>query len=129
MPKINYSPLDKVISENFKRLREEKDITLQELAAAIGTKYQQVQKYEMGVNRIPSAALYQTSLLLNVPISAFFNAEGKAETVNQLDVVQAAHTIKKFLELNNVEAKKAVVECLSSLMQDLKEDVVVSEDA
>lgn len=51
------------------------------LGDALGLTFQQVQKYEHGVNRITAGMLYQLSRTLDVPISFFFdcyeNADGQ----------------------------------------------------
>ncbi len=52
------------------------------LGDALGLTFQQVQKYEHGVNRITAGMLYQLSRTLDVPISFFFdcyeNADGQS---------------------------------------------------
>ena len=47
-------------------------ITQQELARRIGLSFQQLQKYEVGENRISAARLFKMSELLAVPITWFF---------------------------------------------------------
>ncbi len=47
-------------------------LTLQTLAKAVGVTYQQLQKYERGVNRIGASRLFNLSHVLDVPISFFF---------------------------------------------------------
>lgn len=42
------------------------------LATAIGLTFQQVQKYERGVNRISASRLYDLGKVLDVPVSYFF---------------------------------------------------------
>ncbi len=41
------------------------------LAAQIGVKYQQIQRYENGVNRISASRLLRISQAMGVPLSAF----------------------------------------------------------
>ena len=43
------------------------------LGDALGLTFQQVQKYERGVNRIGSSRLFHLSQILDVPISFFFD--------------------------------------------------------
>ena len=43
-----------------------------ELGAALGLSFQQVQKYERGMNRISAGRLYQFAKILDVPINYFF---------------------------------------------------------
>ena len=43
------------------------------LANALGLTFQQIRKYERGVNRIGSSRLYQLSRILDVPVAFFFD--------------------------------------------------------
>lgn len=47
-------------------------ITQKTLGDALGLTFQQVQKYESGVNRIGASRLYYLSVVLDVPIAYFF---------------------------------------------------------
>jgi len=44
----------------------------EKLGEAIGLTFQQVQKYERGVNRVGASRLYELSRVLDVPVSFFF---------------------------------------------------------
>ncbi len=45
----------------------------EKLANGLGLTFQQVRKYERGVNRIGSSRLYQLSRILDVPVAFFFD--------------------------------------------------------
>lgn len=47
-------------------------LSQEKLGDALGLTFQQVQKYERGVNRIGASRLFQLSLILDVPVSFFF---------------------------------------------------------
>lgn len=47
-------------------------LSQEKLAEAIGLTFQQVQKYEKGMNRISAGRLFQFSKILEVPISYFY---------------------------------------------------------
>lgn len=49
------------------------------LGDALGLTFQQVQKYEHGVNRITAGMLYQLSRTLDVPVSFFFDCYESAD--------------------------------------------------
>ncbi len=53
-------------------------MTQQQLAEKVGIKFQQIQKYETGANRISASRLWDIAEALEVPISFFF--EGLQET-------------------------------------------------
>lgn len=47
-------------------------MTQQQLAEAVGIKFQQIQKYETGMNRISASRLWDIAEALDVPVSFFF---------------------------------------------------------
>src|ERR1700676_4713402 len=53
--------------------RVEMKISQSELADKLGVSFQQVQKYEKGVNRVGAARLQQVATALNVPVTFFFD--------------------------------------------------------
>ena len=53
-------------------------MTQQQLAEQVGIKFQQIQKYETGANRISASRLWDIAEALDVPVSFFF--EGLEET-------------------------------------------------
>jgi transcriptional regulator with XRE-family HTH domain len=58
-----------------KRIRHRRwtiGMTQQQLAERVGIKFQQVQKYETGMNRVSASRLWDIATSLSVPISYFF---------------------------------------------------------
>jgi len=49
----------------------------EKLADAIGLTFQQIQKYERGVNRVSAGRLFQFSKILDVPIAYFYDQLGQ----------------------------------------------------
>jgi transcriptional regulator with XRE-family HTH domain len=47
-------------------------MTQQQLAERVGIKFQQIQKYETGMNRISASRLWDIAAALQVPVSFFF---------------------------------------------------------
>jgi transcriptional regulator with XRE-family HTH domain len=59
-----------------KRLRQRRrllGLTQQQLAAAIGVRFQQIQKYECAANRISAARLWALAQALETPVAYFFD--------------------------------------------------------
>lgn len=58
-----------------KRLRQRRRLlgqTQQQIAEAVGVRFQQIQKYECGANRISAARLWLLAKALEAPVSSFF---------------------------------------------------------
>lgn len=73
--------VDIAVGKRVKHLRWLNGMTQQQLADKIGVKFQQVQKYETGANRISASRLFFLSVSLNVPVSFFFEGiEGSPGT-------------------------------------------------
>ncbi len=65
-----------------------------ELAKAIDLTFQQLQKYERGMNRISASKLWQLSLVLGVPVQWFFEEFSKKKTQQE-----SFHMKRETLEL------------------------------
>jgi len=53
-------------------------MTQQQLAEKVGIKFQQIQKYETGMNRISASRLWDIAETLDVPVGFFFEGLGHA---------------------------------------------------
>ncbi len=65
-------PIDALVGNNVRILRLEKKLSQSDLAGRLGVTFQQVQKYEKGINRIGSGRLARLSQVLGVSVSRFF---------------------------------------------------------
>jgi transcriptional regulator with XRE-family HTH domain len=65
-------PIDVLVGNNVRILRLEKRFSQSDLAERLGITFQQIQKYEKGINRIGSSRLARLSQVLGVSVSRFF---------------------------------------------------------
>ena len=61
------------VGKRLRRRRRLLGLTQQELAGQVGVRFQQIQKYECGANRMTSSRLYDLSRALNVSVQYFFD--------------------------------------------------------
>jgi len=66
------TPVDAHIGQKIRTRRNLLGLSQTELAEAAGITFQQIQKYEKGVNRVGASCLQQFSDALGVPLSYFF---------------------------------------------------------
>ncbi|MFN3912917.1 helix-turn-helix domain-containing protein [Hyphomonas sp.] len=78
------SGIDRVVGQRIRWRRRELKLTQERLGELLELTFQQVQKYEKGVNRVSAGRLYEIAGVLGVPINYFF--EGAEEF---LDAEQA----------------------------------------
>lgn len=73
-----------------KRIRHRRwmiGMTQQQLAEKVGIKFQQIQKYETGMNRVSASRLWDIANAVDVPVSFFFDglAESQAQAKNGVE--------------------------------------------
>jgi len=67
------SPIDTHVGTRIRLRRTLMGMSQERLGEALGLTFQQVQKYERGVNRVGASRLFDLSRVLDVPISFFFD--------------------------------------------------------
>ncbi|WP_413204426.1 helix-turn-helix domain-containing protein [Rhodospirillum sp. A1_3_36] len=68
----NPDPLDIEVGRRLRLRRKLLGLSQQQLADSVGITFQQVQKYERGVNRLSSSRLWDFATILGVSVSFFF---------------------------------------------------------
>ncbi len=67
------SPIDVHVGSRVRLRRTLLGMSQERLGEALGLTFQQIQKYERGVNRIGASRLFDLSRVLDVPIGFFFD--------------------------------------------------------
>lgn len=94
-------PVDVHVGKRIRHRRWMNGTTQQQLAEAVGIKFQQIQKYETGMNRVSASRLWDIANVLNVEVSFFFEGldnERRAEASTS-DMPGDILTDKEALEL------------------------------
>jgi len=91
-------PVDAHVGKRIRHRRWMVGMTQQQLADMVGIKFQQIQKYETGMNRVSASRLWDISESLGVQISFFFEGLSvtAAESANPVSDILAD---KEALEL------------------------------
>ncbi len=66
-------PVDIHVGKRIRHRRWQVGMTQQQLAEKVGIKFQQIQKYETGMNRVSASRLWDISDVLDVKICFFFS--------------------------------------------------------
>ena len=65
-------PVDEHVGRKLRLFRVNAGYSQSELGEAVGVRFQQVQKYESGLNRVSASRLWDFARVLEVPIYSFF---------------------------------------------------------
>ena len=86
--------IDLHLGKRLRRRRRLMGFTQHQLAVAVGVRFQQIQKYECGANRISAARLWQLAEALTVPISYFY--DGLTEAPHAESAERSDHSGEMF---------------------------------
>ena len=78
------SSIDIAVGRNVRIWRMAKGLSQAQLAHRLGVTFQQVQKYEVGANRIGTGRLVKLATILGVPIAALFDGTEGADPARSL---------------------------------------------
>jgi len=95
------NPVDLHIGQRVRHRRWLLGMTQQQLAQSVGIRFQQIQKYESGANRVSASRLWDLSLALDIPVSFFFEglANGRSELGNEGNVEAGVLQNKETMDL------------------------------
>lgn len=93
--------IDFHVGKRLRRRRRLLGLTQQDVGRAIGTQFQQIQKYECGANRVTVSKLYRLAMALRVPATYFFEglpdpADGRSNDANEIpnEVLSQSETLE-----------------------------------
>ena len=108
------------VGQRIRARRMAKGMSQTELGNLLGVTFQQVQKYEKGVNRVGAGRLVRVAEALEVPVSFFFGATdiGSADTraiLGFLDTSYSLRLLRAFSRIPHGEVQRAVVDLVESI--------------
>jgi transcriptional regulator with XRE-family HTH domain len=120
------SGIDRVVGQRIRWRRRELKLTQERLGELLELTFQQVQKYEKGVNRVSAGRLYEIAGVLGVPISYFFDGAEEflgaeqAEYVEDEDEPHAPVMTPEMLELISAFQKIEDLSLRKSLLNTVR---------
>jgi transcriptional regulator with XRE-family HTH domain len=96
------NPVDKHVGSRVRMRRVLIGMSQERLGDALGLTFQQVQKYEKGINRIGASRLQQISNILGMPVEFFFEGapSGETRSVEGFNEVSDTPYVADFLASN-----------------------------
>ena len=113
--------IDQLVSRNIRIQRLAKGMSQNELAEKLGITFQQVQKYEKGVNRVGCGRLFQIARILGVHVTDFFDGSGAGKPTAERKVrelisePQAFLLAEAFSEISDRRLRRSVVELVKKI--------------
>ncbi len=127
MPKKQTNPIDVQVGNRVRIRRMLIGMSQEHLGDQLGLTFQQVQKYERGINRIGAGRLYDVARILNVPVNFFYGGlppDGN-ETDASLPPVMAfmssgeGHKLAgAYMKIKDARLRKRVLDLVMALAAD-----------
>ncbi|MCZ6449110.1 MAG: helix-turn-helix transcriptional regulator [Alphaproteobacteria bacterium] len=126
------NPIDAHVGSRVRQRRMLLGMSQEKLGKAVGLTFQQIQKYERGINRIGASRLFTLSKVLSVPIMFFFEempralaaAGAKARGFADASVTfesdpmasrETAELIRAYYGIGDAKQRRRVLELLRSM--------------
>jgi transcriptional regulator with XRE-family HTH domain len=122
------NPIDKHVGSRVRMRRMMLSMSQEKLGDSLGLTFQQVQKYEKGTNRIGASRLQQISIILQVPVSFFFEGapvppgpDGMGEAPSPAYVTDFLATpdglalVRAFTRIENPKLRRRVVDLVQEM--------------
>jgi transcriptional regulator with XRE-family HTH domain len=121
--------IDRRLGQRVRARRLEIGMSQERLAEVLGVTFQQVQKYEKGVNRIAASRLFDISSALDMTIARFFEgispraAGGGAEDAEDfvhdaLATPEGAQLMGLFASIKSPKVRRRVVDLVRALTEE-----------
>lgn len=104
-------PVDVHVGKRIRHRRWMVGMTQQQLAEKVGIKFQQIQKYETGMNRVSASRLWDIADALDVAVSFFFDGfqEGddlKASSGDFLSDKEALELVRSYYAIPEAQRRR-----------------------
>jgi transcriptional regulator with XRE-family HTH domain len=125
------NPVDAHVGSRVRLRRMLLGMSQERLGESMGLTFQQVQKYEKGVNRIGASRLFQISKILDVPVQFFFEeapyigdgnaVSGMAEPNSEAFILEFLNSReglelnRAFVKIGDPKVRKSVVDLVRAL--------------
>jgi transcriptional regulator with XRE-family HTH domain len=114
--KSDFASIDKLVGRRVRARRTALRMSQTELGEAVGVSFQQIQKYEKGVNRIGASRLSAISAVLQVPVTHFFEEpSAKSASLASLEDPATVDLVRAFDEISDPAVRERLVELTQSL--------------
>lgn len=135
----NSHPVDVYVGRKLRLKRSILGLSQESVGKKIGVTFQQIQKYERGINRMGASRLYDFANVLGVPVSYFFEGYGEytmddnaamtmhepdtasyeAEKVNNRETIEV---MRAYYRIKNPAVRKRIVDLIKAMAAEDAEE-------
>lgn len=124
--------IDRHVGSRVRMRRMLARMSQEKLGEALGITFQQVQKYEKGINRIGASRLQQIAGVLEVPVEFFFEGAPSSEppptgfaeapsatyVADFLSTAEGVHLMRAFVRIKDGKVRRRLVDLVTAIADD-----------
>ncbi|MFV0256137.1 helix-turn-helix domain-containing protein [Candidatus Liberibacter solanacearum] len=131
------NPVDINVGKRIRLRRTILGMSQEKLGDSLGITFQQVQKYEKGVNRVGASRLQNISRALDIPISFFFDdppavcSGALSEENNIMDFLSSSDGLqlnRHFTQIKDVKVRQKIIDLVKSIVSLEKSTIALEEE-
>ena len=113
--------VDEYVGRRIHQRRVELGLSQTKLADALGITFQQIQKYEKGINRVSAGRLYAVAQHLGVTLDYFVEGVGLPAAPRPISELlfkndkQVIGLVKSFIQISDADTRSAVTSLVNSI--------------
>jgi transcriptional regulator with XRE-family HTH domain len=130
------NPIDIHVGSRVRLRRTMQGMSQEKLGESLGITFQQIQKYEKGANRIGASRLQNISVVLNTPISFFFEdapndagdsvgglqeSGSSSYVVDFLSSSEGLQLNRAFIKIRDATVRRRIIDLVKALASDQQE--------
>jgi len=127
LPKKKANPVDAHVGYRVRLRRMLIGMSQERLGELLGLTFQQVQKYERGINRIGAGRLFEVSEILGVPISFFYegidgvkassetNGDHPSAVMDFLSSSEGIQLSTAFMSIRDVKVRRRILDLVRTI--------------
>ena len=121
------NPIDAQVGNRVRIRRMLIGMSQEKLGDLLGLTFQQVQKYEKGINRIGAGRLFEIARILDVPVDFFYDgvaapsdalAETSAPVMEFVSSSEGLQLSLAFMKIRDPKVRKRVLDLVKSLAEE-----------
>ena len=117
-------PLDVMVGAKIRIFRTHRGMSQSDLAGKIGVAFQQVQKYEKGINRVGASRLSRIAAVLGISIGELFESSedksaGSKSPFRLLAERDALRVLKAFSRTSDPRVRRAIAQLVESVADQM----------
>ncbi len=108
---VEIHPIDLMVGRKVRQGRQEAGMSQEELGTPLGITFQQIQKYEKGLNRVSASRLWEIGELIGKSVNWFFEVEAEEIVADK----NSLRVYRAYKAIENTKQAKSILSLMEAM--------------